>query len=863
MAKFSAYSSHLTYTEATERPAPADQNNTDIIAPNVKLYIEGVQVTFESISISQAYKQDPTASIQIPPASGLLDITRGYQPKVHIFYTDTITGGDRLLFWGHITSCSYGKSRAGNSFINFQCTHKNRLMETFALDVAKWNTDIQEAHTDPQLASQGGGLTPGAFNSLGMIIQGLMGISGVADKTTAISKDNSDLENAPVDKLDPVLADVEDRFIGMPGIVPNLWNQLKKGVFMDSLSNIAMEKMWIPLLEEGIGYFKRMSGHPRLEQKIQDTKVPYCHGATNKESNVMVPPCFRTGMTSAVQQEYAVRGIQNIASFTGELTTFNQLLQGVYDTSMYDILTLASPAEVPADPNVIAFDITEGGNPCVAIETIIKPQMPFYFSPSCNVLLPRMYSSISISQDEASVPTRLTVFHDSFPGDNSSGRLGQSFRGPASIREAVAFNAWLKTGGGSNAGAGRGSGGADVDANGNPIKYNLQNKLSLADTLGYSYSIPGKYEQGQGIRPTRITMPWWLAAISGEKDASGTTGAEVAPKPGTPDYDNLMLLAAEWTKRNGTDVYNDDGTMVAGKTGSSAKAGLNPFNPANSGVTAYQRIFYHAVDYEFSRAFASARSGTVDALFNPYIIPGYPMDIVDDSPNHPSFHGMCTSVTHTITARSIGTSIGIGAAVSYAELSNYYLPPVHPFLQTALKMVNGTIDKSAATSSNGDEKPYTNTVATLISNPIAKEEADKFYQQVLGVGAVAPDDLIHFESGRAYPLVKQAGILTPTLTSVQAGTPDLNHKPSTTGRESNDYYTSVGNMRLVARQIERKESIKEKFSVNFIELNPQFYNSSFTNYLNPILASNYFLEPGASMFLDYMETPDYINAVRS
>lgn len=862
MAKFSAFSSNLVYSEKSDSPAPADRNNTDVIAPNVKLYIEGVQVQFESLSISQAYKQFPSASIQIPPASGLLDITRGYQPKVHIFYTDDITGGDRLLFWGHITSCSYGKSRGGNSFINFQCTHKNKLIDGFALDIAKWNTDTQEAHTDPTLSSQGGGTVPSTFNSTNMIIAGLAGINGVADATTEVSKNNPDVANASIDLLDPALRDVEERFHGMPGIIPNLWNQLKRGVFSDTYSNMAMEKMWVPLLEDGIGYFKRISGHPMLEEQIQDPKVPYCHGATNAEVKVMVPPCYRTGMTSAVQQEVAVRGIQNIASFSGELTTFNQLLQGVFETAMYDTLTLASPAEVPADPQLTASDITQGGIPCVAIETVVKPQMPFYFSPSCNVLLPRMYSSISISQDESSVPTRLTVFHDAFPGSDGSGRLGQSFRGPASIREAVAMNGLLKSSVGGN--AGRGSGGADATSTGTPVKFNLSNKLSLRDTLGYSYSIPGKYEQGQGIRPTRITMPWWLAALASEKDSDGTQGTETIPDKGTPEYNNLMLLAAEWTKRNGTDIYNDDGTMVAGATGSSAKAGLNPFNPSNSGVMAYQRIFYHSVDYEFSRAFAGARSGTVDALFNPYIIPGYPMDIVDDSPNHPSFHGMCTSVTHTVTARSISTSIGIGAAVSYAELSNYYLPPVHPFLQTALQMVNGTIDPAAVSAgSSGDEKPYTKTVATLIQNPIAKAQADKFYQQVLGVGAVAPDDLIHFQSGRTYPLVKQAGILTPALSSVQAGTPDLNHKISTTGRESNDYYTSVGNMRLISRQIERKESIMKKFSVNFIELNPQFYNSSFTNYLNPVLASNYFLEPGASMFLDYMETPDYMTAVRA
>lgn len=858
MAKFSAFSSNIVYREATESAIPADKNNTDIIAPNVKVYIEGVQVPFESISISQAYKQLPIAAIQIPPASGLLDITRGYQPKVHIFYTDDITGGDRLLFWGHITACSYSKSRSGGSFINFQCTHKNKLIDGFVLDFAKWNSGTQEAATDPTLVSQGGAVVPSAFNSLQMVITAMEGVTGVASESESITTANASIKDAPVDKVDPSLALVFRRFSGIPGMILNLWNQLKKGCYSDKYSNVAMERMWAPLLDEGIAYFKRISGHPILEDQIQTTKVPYCHGSTNKESQVLVPPCFRTGMSSAVQQEITAKGIQNIASFSGELTTFSQLLENFYDTAMYDMITLASPAEVAADPAILADDITNGGEiDCSVVETIVKPRMPFYFSPSCNVLLPRMYSSININQDESSVPTRMTVFHDSLPGAGGADRIGISFRGPASIREAVAYNAIIKGTAAANIpGAGRG-----VTANGGGTTFT---PLSLDDTKGYSYSIPGKYEQGQGIRPVRISMPWWLAILSSEKAANGTQGSEETPKQGSAEYNNLMLLATEWDVRNGTDILEDDGTLAADKTPNASKRGLNPFNPGVLGVMAYERIFYHSVDYEYSRAFAGARSGTVDALFNPYIVPGYPMDIIDDSPNHPSFHGMCTSVTHTITARSIGTSIGITAAISYAELSNYYIPPVHPFLQTALEIVNGDVDQAKVMAgSPGDTSPYKNTKSTLIQNPKAKKKADVFYQQVLGVGAVAPDDLVHFQSGRAYPLVKVGGFLTPSMSNVQMTTPNLAHAPSTTGREPNDYYSSVGNMRLISRQIERKESIQSKFSIHFIEINPLYYNSSFVNYLNPILASNYFLEPGASMFLDYMETPDYIKATRS
>ena len=69
----------------------ADVGKTGLIYQNIKLYIEGVQVPFESISISQGVGALPSASIVVPPQSGLMDIARFYQPKVHIFYED-ITG---------------------------------------------------------------------------------------------------------------------------------------------------------------------------------------------------------------------------------------------------------------------------------------------------------------------------------------------------------------------------------------------------------------------------------------------------------------------------------------------------------------------------------------------------------------------------------------------------------------------------------------------------------------------------------------------------------------------------------------------------------------------------------------------------
>ena len=839
MATFTSFSSGISYKGKTPARAPASRNNTDVIAPNVKLFIEGVQVPFESISISQVYDQLPTATIQIPPASGLVDIIRGYEPKVHVFFEDVNTGGDRLLFWGHVKAGSYARSRArGNSYsyISFRCVHKNSLLNGFTLDYTGWANPTSPSQVDPASSSQGRGVKLGAVNSLQSLIKAMEGVNGVASPEEEISLAYAkNTINRPTDKVSSELELIVNRIYGMPGVSYNFWNQVKASALQDPNMNLAMVNMWIPLVEQGIGYFKRMSGHPVLENILQDSKQPYCHRGTTDEAAILVPPSFRNSMSSAVQQEMAVAALQNQFSWSSELTTFADIIHTFYTTSLYDVMTLSSPAEVPADELISMEDTSPGGINLIAVETILKPQLPSYYSPTCNVILPRMWHTCSFDQEESSLPTRISITHDAIPGSSGASGFGVVYRGPSSIREAIAYNVKLL-------------GGSEVT-------------LDLANTRSYSYSIPGKYEQGVGIRPEQIMMPWWLSVIVGAKSDGGTTGQqEVTPQKGSAEYTNLMLQSVDWNIRYGSDVLMNDATVT--KTLNPLKSGLNPYSPTNTSIKPYERLLFATVDYEYSKRVRGSRTGTVDGVFNPYVIPGYPIDVIDDSPNHPSFHGFCTSVTHSITARSISTTLGIMNVTTYAELSNYYSTPVPPFLASCLDMINGDEDTAKRDSgSYGDSSAYSNVASTLIQNPKAKATANTFYLQVLGVGAAAPDDLIHFPTGRAYPLERKDGILIPKISPGESAPPNLFHKPSTTGREPDDFFSTVGNLRLVARNIESKASIESKFSLSFIPLDKDLYNTTQVNYVNPILASDFFLEPGASMFLDYMETSDFLKPV--
>jgi len=845
-----------------EDPVPEGINTTDVVYQDIKLYIEGVQVPFEAISISQTMGDLPTASIQVPPQASLMDIARYYQPKVHIFFTDKNLGGDRLLFWGHIVACNYAKSRQqGMATISFRCVHKNALLNQVTLE---WSDYVRNAllgggDPNPNLAVS----QPVSLNSMQSLLDALKGVTGMqTDPKDLLSPDNPDIDEADVTKIDQRWRRVEKRLIGMPAAVMNFWNQLKKTCYRNPGINTIMEKIYLPLIEEGIGFFDRLSGHYYLEKIIQDSKQPFCPeketSPNTDETVAMVPPSFRLPSITAISTTLALQSIANQLNFSGEMATFAQLFQDFYLSVEYEMITLASPAHVPADPTVTVNPddpLSSANIEMAAVETIVKPQMPFYFSPLCNVLLPKMYHSINIDQMEDIVPTRITAFHDNLPTDPNF--MGTNYRGPNSIREAIAVGIGI-----ANA----------RQARETPVDVNLKN------TTGPSGNIPGKYEQGRGVLHRKIMMPYWLALMIKDAKEDGEVTQEAWMDKSSPEYIDLLNLYAAWVDRYGYKIIEDDGLVLKGERDES-KDVLNPYSQ-KSMIHPSERLLFSTVDYEFTKQVAQARSGVIDGIFNPYIIPGYPMDIINDSPNQPSFHGLCSSVTHTISSRSIGTTIGIVAATTYTEMSNYYLPHLHPWLQTTLKMLNVTWrnenlgqTEGGGTTEVTDEPPVSDTSefgdvsqaiavrSGLIGNPVAKATADEFYRSVLGVGAASPDEIYDFSLGQPIPIARNAGVWTLGASNPVPVMKLTDHGGY--GGDANDFNTSVGNLRLVCRPIEGKRAIEDKFGIKFIDMVPQNYNATGMFYQNPLLTADLLLEPGASLFLDYEDPAEFVKSTWS
>jgi hypothetical protein len=752
-------------------------SKTDVQFQQVKLYIEGVQVPYLAMSISSQIGAVPQAFISVPPQVGLMEITRFYNPKIHIFFTDPVDGEDKVLFNGIITSSNMSKSADGQAAITFNCCHKYHLLSNLLVDYSGWTSDLsnynkEDATTKPTAPSSEYGIAlalTGIFRNekdVGDKVE--VSLTNVVDDRT-----NTTSKTSPA-VLPASLSNFKNRFVGIPGTLLNMWNQLKQAAFWTPEVNDVMIKMYVPLVEEGLQFFKRMSGHFYIEDKIESDRIDPCidkPGSSMADKPRVVPPCMKVFLRSSVQADMGVKLIKSVLEFSGELTDLLSVYNKFLNSFDYEMIFLNSPAEVLQNPEIDAAGyLISKSKATYAADVIVKPQMPFYFSPRSNVLYPNMIRSVSVNQDDYSIPTRITLRND----EGVEGRLATYFRGPASIREAIASFAGFEKKGPVDSATGTLIRAGTRQTVENTIsttdtelrRFTSQPLQNLSTTLGPSHGKVGKYEQGRGLRAEKMNMPSWLRYYSHSQfnDKKGNTGW-----PDSTDvfnFEAIKLLNAGWVKRYGNETVT-----------------LNPWQPS-SGLKAYQRLLVSSVDYYYAMTMARSRAGTAEIIFNPYIAVGYPMDILDSTPNHPSFHAYCTSVTHSITPNSIGTSVAFASAMTYTELANYYLPSIHPWLQYVLGLAESQSLVNYVT--NPDSVVFNPTTdGSLIVTPDAKGVANLFYYTTLGVAAVAPTELYDFNTGTVLPLTARGPGVMPGSADPKRG---LN------GGELNTMLTGEGNL---------------------------------------------------------------------
>ncbi len=928
----------------------------DNLRGDFRLYVEGVEIPFSSASVTNTYKGLPTAQVVLAPWRGFSELTKGYFPKVHLFYRDFNQGlapydmkkmvgkvsmintleakqamdeasetfhklerhAYKLIFGGVITSVTDSKSlagEAGSSSIVLNCVHPYYILNEILFKYI--GTNPQE--TSIKDSAFGIMVDGGNIGSQHSIEQALAGVRARAEGQVTIEDGGGDTSI-----LSDTMADNYWRLQGLPGVVVAMWNSFKRSAYStDSQTDKSiMTKMYIPLMESGIKFFTKMTGHPIIEGAIQstsktpptpaptttqtaqtgssptqvagltrmsergrkellefsegrhyrlyddangktisramdatgtatigvghavaktDTQYDYktlsdaevealltkdlssAEGAVAKlglklsqgqfdalvDLTFNVGPGAKGGKSGALQQAsgepstlvrlitegntqgaanefmswvyaggvvsqglvtrrkrdqaffldaplpssqslaanaYSSKGSdEEMATNNGKLIpgNMNSGLPKAIAEQLLHILAQEMGAGgtgevmsfgqlIQAFLNVIEYDhvilnspakIGISGRPEV-IDHVYKPQMYAYYAPLCNVILPFMYESMSVNIGTDQVPSRVIYNGMAFSADGMANATTSvnmvNYVAPHSVRKALAHGGNLK---------------------------------GMLESLA---AVPGKYEWGTGVRTADGTLPYWYGVLSQQSTSSNIGNLA--------DDTTLESLKNAWRK-----LYPEDPE-------------LNPWDIELSGIEAYQRLFFTGVDVEFSNIYSQARSGSVDGVFNPFIIPGYPMDVIDPSPLRESYHGFCTSVTHSIDAGGYAaTSIGMSSAYTFSEIATCYIPGTYPWLLAQLKMDDNL---------------------SMYGNTPAFQRACQYYNDVLGVGAADPTILEAYSTGKPIPVKRNMGVW------------EIGEAETLTGSTHPTLYnTTLGNLNLVSRNIASLLDVEQEHSV--------------------------------------------------
>lgn len=639
-----------------------------------KLYIEGVEVPFESITVASTYGALPTASITIPYLPFLQEMARNYPAKVHIFFKDVISDRTlsasvprrdrhifRLLFSGVIKGAYYQKSKGvggASTTISFQCVHKNYVASEILIGFASFNlSDVSNANFNESNTSTA---RTAIWNPAVAAQQAMQGVdtSGTRVFNPSLLQDSEATDTAGIPGQ---LIPYAKQFAGIPGVMLRLWNILGKDSFQFSYVMDHMKKIYIPLMYN-IKYFEGMAGHPIVEDYLESNKLPATKaltGTDTKDSTYLNPiGGYESDVEVTAQGAASIDATLTVVTmglnqYNGN-TQLPEMMGGLAQTLLYDMVTLTSPVmRVSVKEDRPELEGASSGflsetDPVAPIETLVHPNMNLYFSPACNVIYPNMYQQISVSDLYDDAPTRIISRSPAVGGDSNEISLSFRYRSPFNVREASYKRSVF----------GEGATAADI------IK-----------SVEIYEETPASHEMGRGIRPQIGTLPVWAQYVT----------AKVERNPSSTE-----AKSTDWRKM------------------------LMDYN-----------------DYLYSVALSSYRTGQISGVFNPYIIVGYPMDIVDPSPLRPSHHAFCTSVVHSISSSGVTTDISFSNAITFEELYVYDTPTTLPWIADILGI-----------RKQGEKDTFTSIVNV---DDAARRAANIYYEEVLGVGAAFVDELSEYK----------------------------------------------------------------------------------------------------------------------
>jgi len=607
------------------------------------VYFNGVEVPTRSIQVQMGVGEIPRAHINMAPDKELQRLGAEDRVQVAAFYLDDyyteLSGTDpdfRLLFEGDIIGWQYANTSRGRS-LQFTSVNFLKVMEelyvAFVQGLDSLVTGTLSSAKDPAqiLSSQFGPTFPASLLYVGL--------------NTEVGK----LIRRPYDMVENALrsctGSLEQTKLGSVAATNFFARYMRRTGFLDRFVPsplLEIDHMRLDEENDPEGIFPLLR-YVREQDTLELFKTHMNQMANGSVWTIINDVFSRMyyevlAITTAPVAQVNLTGpgvkgdILGPPDFSDAAQKKEQeaaITQAAIEGDLSGVLSAASGAVEPSKPNRVLNYVT-------------KPQWLFGVPPSCNVVFPSMYDQFTYNENYDAQPTRMYM---------NNMWLVNTFQKRGALSEFAIPHAGYPR-----------QVQQELDR-----RYNIRGQGN--ETVSGKNFLVWPEEYFKGPRMMEQDLPPWFMMLF--QNANRKTSYDVKNPPIEVD---ALIQQLGWP------VSTMDGVLIEGATDPIEQSFF--FLPEDRDPTEEEKLDAKKqklswlqqvyARYEYYRQRAAHRNGAVEMMFNPYIVPSFPIVVFDDLATGNHVFGYTTSVTHNLSNDSMRTS----ASFSLAQTLDEYLQQI-------------------------------------------------------------------------------------------------------------------------------------------------------------------------------------------
>jgi len=589
------------------------------------VYLNGIEIPAQSVSVSMGLWVIPTATIEVAPDVELQRLGAEDRVQVAIFYLDYdytaqmgLPPDFRLLFEGEIVGWSYVNSATMRA-MRFQCVNYMRMLDDlYTFFMTSLEDYVQGATSKSVLAGSVMGVSGfGPTFPASLLLEGL----GIRQTNTI---------RRPFDLIENVLRTCT-------GVAEQ-----------QEFASVVATNFFSPLMRR-IGFIDRFVPSPMIEiEPLRSDDV--INGVFPILKYVRYQECIDTFKRRMEQMSNnsvwgILRDLFSKLYYEVAMITTAPCSQVLFDTNVIkgvrgEILGPADFGKAEAGKDVLSqFRAT---TPNRILNYVTKPQWLFGVPPACNVIYPSMITHFALDENYADQPTRVYVNDTWVINHLSTSPLAQMLMPDAGYPPQVEIELLRRRGMAGNS---------------------AQPALNSKNFLVW----PEEFFKGPKI--VEEALPEWFRFLM---EAALKNDPQVTPTKTTYENDPLSTANKAPKPPDPKDGQLTEGTTESFLDQYFAHQQTEHGAPANQSASYKKCLWLMEIyaRYEYGRQRAAHRNGSVSMVFNPYVVPNFPVVVFDNVTTGNHIVGYAAQVTHNLSVRG-GNSTQV--TFTHAQLLDEYL----------------------------------------------------------------------------------------------------------------------------------------------------------------------------------------------